>query len=97
MTRYEELISRKRREYGDKFDTSALAPQFVEAFNKAPDYRVAIPSPAHNIEEGKKAWGYVGVTTGWKPAFILMRSTRNYGSSVVLDSQTQILGAHFIK
>ena len=90
MTRYEELITRKRAQYGDKFDPSELAPQFVEAFNRGQSCRVAVP--AFSGEPGKKSWGHIGVTTGWRPVFLLMRSSRCYGSSYVLKSDTPIIG-----
>ena len=63
MTRYDELIARKRAEYGDKFDASGLAPQFVGAFNDRSRIEV---EPRHSDRPRR---GTVGVTTGWRPAF----------------------------
>jgi hypothetical protein len=32
-------------------------------------------------------WGYVGLTTGWRPAFLLMKRRGQVGSSDLLNPQ----------
>ncbi len=43
-------------------------------------YRVEI-----TYTDGEKARGYVGLTTGWRPAYILLHNARSRGSSNILD------------
>lgn len=64
MTRYDDFIRRKRAEYGDKFDPSELAPQFIESFNNGQCIRVAFA--ALGIMSG-----VVRVTIGSRPTFIM--------------------------
>lgn len=85
MTRYEEYIQRKQREFGDKFDTSDLAPEFIEYFNSGERIEVEFRSKlTREVYETKR--GTIGVTTGWKPAFILMLRKTSRGSSHLLSS-----------
>lgn len=81
---YQEFLSRKRSEYGAQFDSSELDPRFVPYY-----------------ENGKRIWvndfghvtsGTVGVTTGWRPVFLLISSSRAMGSSTTLTKKTKILG-----
>lgn len=82
-TRYEQFIARKVREYGDKFDTSDLAPQFVRYFNSGERVRVDFGYA--------QLTGTIGVTTGWRPAFLLMRTSRSHGSSDLLSKDDRII------
>lgn len=81
---YQEYLSRKQTEYGSKFDSSDLDPRFISYY-----------------ENGKRIWvsdfghvtsGTVGVTTGWRPVFLLISSSRAMGSSTTLTRKTKILG-----
>ncbi len=81
---YQEYLARKKAEYGSQFDPSDLDPRFVSYY-----------------ENGKRIWvsdfghvtsGTVGVTTGWKPVFLLISSSRAMGSSTTLTKKTKILG-----
>jgi hypothetical protein len=38
--------------------------------------------------DGRKERGYVSLTTGWRPAYILLHNARSIGSSNVLDPAT---------
>jgi hypothetical protein len=88
-TKFEQYIDRQRSQYGDKFDASELAPQFVEALNNGDRYRVKVQSPYG----GKPYWGFIGITTGWKPAFLLMFRRGQIGSSFLLSDKYQIVGS----
>ncbi len=81
---YQEFLARKQAEYGSQFDPSDLDPRFISYY-----------------ENGKRIWvsdfghvtsGTVGVTTGWRPVFLLMSSSRARGSSTTLTRKTKILG-----
>lgn len=68
-TRYEVFIGAKRRMYVDRFDESGLAPQFIEHYNTG--YRIEVTTTYPNGETYVRR-GRVGVTTGWRPAFLLL-------------------------
>jgi hypothetical protein len=89
MNRFEEYCDRKRAEYGEKFSDASLAPQFIAAFNAGDTVRIAVPNRSDSPRP--RTWGFVGVTTGWKPAFLLMRKRGQHGSSYILDNDTPIL------
>ena len=74
---YQDFLERKRKEYGDKFDTSELALQFVHAFNDQQRIRVKFPW-------GEVKTGIVGITGGWRPVFLLIRNKNQVGSSDIL-------------
>jgi hypothetical protein len=83
MTRYDDYLTRKRREHGDRFDASALDPRFVPYFNNGQRIKVETL--------GEELTGTVGVTTGWRPCFLLMRTTRSMGSPYTLGPSDTIL------
>lgn len=83
MSKYTDYITRKRAEYGERFDPSDLDPRFIPYFNSGERVRVST--------RGLTLTGTVGVTTGWRPAFLLMRRRTDRGSSWVLGPNDQIL------
>ena len=85
--RYEGFIARKAREYGDKFDHSDLDSVDVSirtAYETR--YRVRVAS-----DDGFERDGYIGVTTGWKPSFLLLWNRRSLGSSVLIHSGMKVV------
>ena len=83
MTRYSKFLTRKRREYGDKFSDSDLPSWFVHYFNTGDRVKVT--------REDWTRTGTVGVTTGWRPAFLLMHRSNADGSSDVLSDRDEIV------
>ena len=83
MNNYDELIERAKQRYGEKFDASALASQFIPYFNSEERIKVK--------DYDEELTGTIGVTTGWKPAFLLMRTSRSIGSSYILKENNQII------
>ena len=83
MTRFSDYIARKEREHGTRWDTSGLDTRFVPYFNSGERIRVRT--------WGEEITGTVGVTTGWRPAFLLMRRSNSIGSPVVLGPDDEIL------
>lgn len=69
----------KSREHGSKWDPSDLSMKFVKAFNTGERIRVKM--------YGEVMTGTVGVTTGWKPVFLLMRRSNAIGSSYLLTHE----------
>lgn len=87
MTHYEETMLAKRSQYGSKFDCSELAavsPEIREAYNSHHRIRIQFP-------DNSTADGYVGLTTGWRPAFILLYNKRSIGSSIVLGPNDRVV------
>lgn len=84
MSRYEDFIRRKKQEYGSKFDDSDLDWHFVPFFNTG--VKIKVDDPAFGVVTGR-----VGVTTGWRPVFLLMRRSNAMGSSVTLTKRTKII------
>ena len=74
---YTDYIKQKQREYKKKFDASELDSKFVPAYNDKQRIRVKFPW-------GEVKTGTVGVTTGWKPHFLLMIRSNHIGSSYLL-------------
>jgi len=77
MTNYDEMVADKKAQYGGKFDPSDLDPRFVQYFNSGERIRVDTP-----LTYGKvmSRTGTVGVTTGWRPAFLLIHRSNASGS-----------------
>lgn len=82
----------KRAQYGDKFDPSDLDPRFVPHISVGPRRRVQVEFPY-----GEIIWGYVSVTLGWRPTFLLMRRRGQIGSCLLLGPDCKILNYKDIK
>lgn len=80
---FQDYLSRKRHEYGEKFDVSHLDDRFVRYFQTGERIKVEI--------YGEVKHGTVGVTTGWRPAFLLMARSNCIGSTEILDAKARIL------
>lgn len=90
---YEQYLARKRAQYGSKFDPSELAPQFVPYFGKGGP-RIRVRRTYANGETRERT-GTVGVTTGWRPAFLLMHRSTDHGSSDVLGRDDVIVAVKY--
>lgn len=84
MRNYQETIRTRKDKYAN-FDESALAPEFIPYFNSQERIKV-------QFEYGEIKTGTVGITTGWKPCFLLMLTKRSIGSSWGLSSKDTIIG-----
>jgi hypothetical protein len=91
MTRFEMYCQRQRMLYGERFQ-APTGQQLIDAYNRDRDYRVQV-----QLSDGRLAWGYVSLSTGWVPTFLLMRSTRAIGSSTVLDHSNKIVASHWLR
>lgn len=81
---YDEYIARKQLQFGSDFDTSGLSKQFVPHFRN--DKRIKV-----KFSWGEVKTGTVGVTTGWKPSFILLLRSNSTGSSYLLSDEDEII------
>jgi hypothetical protein len=84
-SKFQNFVNRKTVEYGDKFDSSELSKQFIPYYETGQRIEVEFPYS----EEIKR--GTVGVTTGWKPCFLLMLRSNSLGSIYTLDDNCKIL------
>ena len=76
MTNYDEMVADKKAQYEGKFDASDLDPSFVQYFNSGERIRVeTTDGDAVDVRTGT-----VGVTTGWRPAFLLIHRSDALGS-----------------
>jgi len=80
---YADLVLRGRSHYGDRFSESDLAPRFRRYYESGERVRV-------RFSYGE-ATGTIGATTGWRPAFLLMRTARSIGSSYVLSERDTVV------
>ena len=92
MTNYESFINRAKSKHGEKFSDENLNSKFISAFNNGDTYRVKV-----DFGYDKPVWGYIGITTGWKPCFLLMRRRGQHGSSETINNDSKILDYKFIK
>lgn len=91
MSKYEAYCARKLQEYPDKFDDRDLNPAFIQAFNNGEQFRV-------HVDFGyEKIWGYIGVTTGWAPCFLLMRRRGQHGSLQTIGLTDTIINSKYLK
>ena len=87
MRNYQDYLNRKRAEHGAQFDASDLHPDFIRYFES--DQRIKIRfqcGPGYS-----EMFGTVGVTTGWKPVFLLMSNRRAVGSSTTIGHDCKVV------
>ena len=90
MSAYQESLERGRKEWGAKFDTSALnecGARFAKYFQGP---RVKVVTTYDNGETETRT-GRISRTTGWRPAFLLMHRSSDHGSSDVLGPKDRIV------
>lgn len=87
----EQYIARKKREF-PSFDPSALAPQFWPYFGTDTRIRVERTHDSVPLEECcRTRTGRVGITTGWRPVFLLIHRSSDHGSSYMLGRDDKIV------
>lgn len=80
---YAQWLERQARKHGAQWDPSSLAPQFIPYLHS--DQRIKVDGP-YGVR-----FGTVGVTTGWRPVFLLMHRSSAHGSSDVLGQADQVV------
>ena len=88
MSKFTDYVTRKRLEYGDKFDPSELADKFRPYLHSSERITIEFCDASGNCYETKR--GTVGVTTGWRPSFMLMLRSNSTGSSHLLGKNDRI-------
>lgn len=90
MRDYRNYIARKQDEYGSKFDPSDLAVNFIKYYENGKRIEVNFKCDKTGKVFLTKR-GTVGVTTGWKPVFILMLTKRSTGSPYILKPADEVV------
>jgi hypothetical protein len=76
-------MERQKTKYGSRFDASDLASKFIPYFNS--QERITVDF-GFEVKRGR-----IGVTTGWKPAFLLMLRRNSMGSIWLLHNSDKIV------
>lgn len=82
-----KLTEQGRNKHGDKFDPSDL----IAAQQFAPYLHTDLRLKVSNVRWGWERTGRVGITTGWKPAFLLMHRSSDRGSGDLLGPNDIII------
>lgn len=83
-TAFSRYCARKVAEWGDRFDDAELYPAFVPYFNSGERVRV-------RFSHGEERTGTIGATAGWRPAFLLVLTSRSLGSPFVLTAGDEVV------
>ena len=81
---FENYLKNKKISHGDKFDPSDLDPRFALYWENKKRIQV-------QFSDGEIKSGTVGITTGWKPIFLLMLRRNSHGSIYTLGKDDTIL------
>jgi hypothetical protein len=85
---FQNYLTRKMNQYGQQFCSHDLAPQFIPYFNSQERIEVEIRYGGKVVEVRR---GTVGVTTGWKPVFLLMHRVNETGSTDTLRLEDRVV------
>ena len=85
---FNEYLERKQKEHGEKFDKSDLNADFIFAYESGERVEVQFRNDKGVVYETKR--GRIGITTGWKPCFLLMLTRRSIGSSYTIGKKEVI-------
>ena len=83
MRNYQDLLNRKRNEHGEKFNDADLNKDFIPYFESGQRIEVDLGY--------EKKRGTIGITTGWKPCFLLMLTKRSIGSSYTIGEKERVV------
>lgn len=85
-TKYEDMVERFTKKYGDKFTEIDLDQWFRPFYDSQQRIQVEY------VGSLGFHYGTVGITSGWRPTFILMKTKTARSSSVTLNSNILITG-----
>jgi hypothetical protein len=80
-TRFAGYLAGKAQIFGEKFDASDLNPNCITHYNAGHKRRIKV-----RWRDGLEQWGCLGITTGWRPTFLLMHNRRAIGSGNTLPN-----------
>ena len=77
------------RIHGHEMTITELSGKFIPYFRKG--QRITVSFCDKDGKEYERKRGTVGITTGWKPVFLLMLTKRSHGSSWTLSDKDKII------
>lgn len=80
---FQDYVCRKKKEYGAKFKQDDLNPDFIKAYDSQQRVKVDFG--------GIVKTGRIGITTGWRPCFLLMLRRDVKGSSWLIGDEAKII------
>ena len=89
MNNYTEYLRIKSKEYGVKFDNTSLNKNFIFYYEN--QQRIELSFKTKEGKEYEIKRGKIGITTGWKPCFLLMLTTRSRGSSYTIGLKDTVI------
>ena len=89
MRNFNEYIERKKQEYNEKFDQSELNKDFIKYYEN--QERITVLFCDKSDKEYERKRGRIGITTGWRPCFLLMLTSRSSGSSYTIGENDKIV------
>lgn len=87
--KFRKMVRKKVEMIGPSYSTVNLPLKFVKFWEKGPNVRLKVEQGTNFIHT---EMGYVAMSTGWVPVFLLVRSTKAKGSSVILSDDDRIVG-----
>lgn len=83
-SRWQHFLLRKYEEYGERFSVEGINQDFIRYYESQQQVKV-------RFEYGEVKTGRIGVTTGWKPCFLLMIRANSLGSSWTIGPKDKII------
>lgn len=82
----EQLVAIKRAQIGVEFDPSSLQQEFARYYFSKERIKIRLWTKIPGSEECQFEFmtGTVGITMGWKPSFILLRTSRSISSNIII-------------
>jgi hypothetical protein len=81
---FAEYLTLASKKHYPKWDSSGLASQFIKHFESG--QRIEVDDPIFGAKRG-----YVGVTTGWRPSFLLLSRVNCISSHILISDETKFL------
>ena len=85
MNNFEMFLQRKKDQYGKDFNPDMLANKFIPYYCNGKRIKVKLDG------SGEELTGTIGVTTGWRPVFLLMRKSTSISSPWTLSEKDEIV------
>lgn len=83
MQEFDAWVKRARARWGDDLDLSYLPDKWRPYLNGP---RIEVALDGEDVTRGR-----VGITTGWRPVFLLVRRRSDRGSSIILVESDELL------
>ena len=87
--RYQDYLTRKKREYRENFNDVDLNKNFIPYYES--QERITVKFCNKQGKEYERKRGRIGITTGWRPCFLLMLTTRSIGSSYTIGKKDKVI------